>query len=394
MSETKKRLFYLIIVPGILAVGFILMALLVSTRKTIKKRPVAAGAPIVSIVTVRVAEKRIHITGEGTVRPIQEITLVPEVKGKVVYTSPALVNGGIFRKGDILLRIEPVDYELAVTLARAKVTNSESLLQLAEQQSEAAVEEWRMHYDGSSKSESPPPLVAKKPQLSAARTRLKADRATLKKALLDLERTELKAPFDGRVTDKHVGIGQYVTPGQNLATLYSTNAVEIIVPMEKGDLFWFNVPGFTPGNRPGSPAEVRARIAGRTLSLPGEVVRTEGRLDERTRMVNVVVRVEKPYDRRPPLAVGLFVTVDITGHHLPHAAEIPFSALRQGHVVWVVDRTDRIRFRKVDVARVQGDTVLIRDGLRTGDRVVVSLLKAVTDGMSVKVLSDAREIRP
>jgi RND family efflux transporter MFP subunit len=307
------------------------------------------------------------------------------VDGKVVYISPALVNGGEFSRGEILLRIDPVDYRLAVTLAEAKVKNSESNLKLAEEEASAAIEEWRLHGNGVSEIQSkPPPLVAKEPQLSAARANLDADRADLEKALLDLERTQPKAPFDGRVSQENVDIGQYISPGQSLATLYSTEAAEIVLPLENKALLWFHVPGFTPDNSPGAFATVRGHVAGRALSWSGDVVRAEGELDERTRMINVVVRVEKPYAKRPPLPVGLYVTVDIQGRTLPHASVIPRAALHQDDVVWVVDDGGRLHFRKVDVARVQGDDVLVQAGLENGERVVITPLTSVTNGMAVR----------
>jgi RND family efflux transporter MFP subunit len=205
---------------------------------------------------------------------------------------------------------------------------------------------------------------------------------------LSLERTELKAPFDARVSQENVDIGQYVSPGQALATLYSTEAAEIMLPLEDEDLFWFDVPGFTPNNSPGASAKVLARLAGRERTWSGAVVRTEGRLDERTRMINVVVRVEQPYAKKPPLPVGLFVIVEIEGRTLPDAAVIPRSALHQDDVVWVVDNDDRLHFREVDVARVQGDEVMVEDGLKDGEMVVITPLEAVTDGMAVRVGTD------
>ena len=231
----------------------------------------------------------------------------------------------------------------------------------------------------------PPPLVAKGPQLAAARAKLEADRADLSKALLNLERTDLRAPFDGRLSQESVDVGQYVSTGQALATLYSTEAAEIVLPLEDEDLFWIHAPGFTPGSRIGSSATVQARIAGWEQTWSGKVVRTEGKLDERTRMINVVVRVKKPYAKKPPLAVGLFVTVDIKGRTLPSAFIIPRSALHQGNVVWVVDENRRLRFRKVDVARLQGDDAVVKHGLEKGERVITTPLKAVADGMAVRI---------
>jgi len=321
---------------------------------------------------------------------LREIQLIPQVNGKVFFISEALVNGGQFRKGDTLLRIDPADYRLAVTLAQAKVKDSESKLRLAEEESAAAREEWRLlHAEDPYKRNEPPTLVLKEPQLAAAKAKLAADRADLKKAQLDLERTELKAPFHGRVGEETVDLGQYVSPGQSLAQLYSTEAAEIVVPLEDKYLSWFHVPGFTPGNsKKGSPATVKATIAGRERTWSGRVVRAEGKLDERTRMINVVVRVDDPYATKPPLAVGLFVTVEIMGDTLPQATVIPRSALHQEDVVWVVDNHNRLHFRRVEVAARQHDEVIVKNGLKNGDAVVTSPLQVVTNGMAVSPVCD------
>jgi RND family efflux transporter MFP subunit len=389
MNKTKRRLLHIAITLVLVALGAWGSYSLTSSKPQLEKHKLTAPTPVVRVLKLKTGPQPVHILGEGTVRPLREINLVPQVGGKAVYVSPALVNGGEFSKGDTLLRIDPVDYQLAVTLAEAKVKDAESNLQLAAEEAAAAEEEWRMLYSGNPEEDrEPPPLVAKQPQLAAAEAKLEADRADLRSALLNLERTELKAPFEGRVSQENVDIGQYVSPGQALATLYSTEAAEIILPLEDENLFWFDVPGFTPNNSPGASAKVLARLAGRERTWSGAVVRTEGRLDERTRMINVVVRVEQPYAKKPPLPVGLFVIVEIEGRTLPDAAVIPRSALHQDDVVWVVDNDDRLHFREVDVARVQGDEVMVEDGLKDGEMVVITPLEAVTDGMAVRVGTD------
>jgi RND family efflux transporter MFP subunit len=385
MNRTRKRIIQVVLTLGVIGLGAFGMIKLTESKPQLEKRKIAAPLPRVRTMEVRTASQPIVIMGEGTVKPVKEIDLVPQVDGKVVFTSPSLINGGAFKKGALLLRIEPEDYQLAVTLAKSKVKNAESLLRLAEEEAEAAKEEWyNLHSDGDEKESTPPPLVAKEPQLAAAKARLAADRADLKKALLNLERTKLKAPFDGRVEKEDVDLGQYVRPGEELATLFSTNSAEIAVPLEDDSLEWFHVPGFTPGKGPGAPAMIRARIAGRDRTWEGRVMRAEGKVDERTRMINVVVRVKKPYADKPPLAVGLFVSVEIKGRSVPDIAVIPRSALRQGNVVWVVDTDDRLYYRKVWVARVEGESVQIRAGLKDGDRVAISPLRTVTNGMSVR----------
>ena len=385
MNKTKRRLLHFAITIIIIVLGAVGLSALTASKPPLKKRKTTVSIPVVRAIKVKTGPQTVIIRGEGTVRPLREITLIPQVGGKVVNVSPALVNGGEFKKGHTLLQVDPVDYELALTLTGAKVKDSESRLKVIEEEAAAALEEWRLHRaDGPGIAGKPPPLVAKEPQLAAMQARLEADRAEVSKALLNLERTKLKAPFDGRVSQENVDIGQYVSPGQALASLYSTEAAEIVLPFEDEELHWFYLPGFTPGKGRGSPAVVRARIAGREMTWPGEVARAEGKLDEHTRMVNVVVRVKKPYAKRPPLVVGLFVAVDIKGRTIPDAAIIPRSALHQGNVVWLVGKDDRLYFLKVEVARIQGESVLVKTGLKDGDVVATSSLKAVTDGMDVR----------
>ena len=388
MSKTKKRILQTILTIGLIALGALGMIKLTASKPQIKKQKVAIPLPIVRTIEVSTASQSVVIKGEGTVKPLKEIDLVPQVDGKVVYVAPSLLNGGQFKKGTILLRIEPEDYRLAVTLTKSKVKNAESLLRLAEEETEAAREEWfQLYIDDAEKGKEPPPLVLKQPQLAAVQAKLAADKADLKKAQLNLERTRLKAPFDGRVEKENVDLGQYVMPGENLARIFSTGSAEIAVPLEDESLQWFHVPGFTPGKGPGALTTVRARIAGRERSWKGRVVRSEGKLDEQTRMIRVVVRVDRPYATKPPLVMGLFVAVEIKGHSIPDMAIIPRSALHQGNVVWVVDRDGRLHYRKVKVVRIDGEQVQIRSGLKTGEQVVVSPLKTVTDGMKVRPLS-------
>ncbi|MFW6122808.1 MAG: efflux RND transporter periplasmic adaptor subunit [Thermodesulfobacteriota bacterium] len=390
MTMNRKRLLHIGVTLGLIIFGVIGYLVLTAQKPELKKIKPPVPKPMVRTINVTQGPQVVQITGEGTVQPLREIQLIPQVNGKVVFTSESLVNGGQFRQGDTLLRIDPADYRLAVTLARAKVKDSESKLRLAEEESAAAREEWRLlHAEDPFQRREPPPLVLKEPQLAAATAKLAADRADLQKAQLDLERTELKAPFNGRVGEETVDLGQYVSPGQSLAQLYSTEAAEIVVPLEDKYLSWFHVPGFTPGNnKKGSPATVKASIAGRERTWSGQVVRAEGKLDERTRMVNVVVRVDDPYETKPPLAVGFFVTVEIMGDTLPQAAVIPRSALREGEVVWVVDNDNRLNFRQVEVAARQHDDVIVKNGLQNGDAVVISPLQVVTDGMAVSPVCD------
>lgn len=384
MSKHKSRIIHFAVTLVFIGIGALVFVILTATKPKLERTQPPAPKPMVRVTKVKTRPQVVVVKGEGIVKPVREIQLVPQVNGKVVYVSRALVDGGEFKNGDLLMRIDPLDYQLAVTLAQAQVKDSESKLKVAEEEAAASREEWQLLYKEDAKNNQIPALVAKEPQLAAARAKLAADRADLQKARLNLERTELKAPFDGRVSEENVDIGQYVSIAQTLATLFSTNEAEIVVPFEDEELYWFHVPGFTPGEGPGSAVSVSTRIAGREAFWPGRVVRAEGKLDERTRMINVVIRVDKPYETKPPLAAGLFVTVEIEGRTLENAAMIPRSALRGNDVVWVVDKNSLLKFRTVTVARLMPNAVLLEGGLNDGEMVVVSSLKAVTDGMTVR----------
>lgn len=385
MRKGAKNTLHIAITLALIAgavAGFVLLS---ASRPQLERTQPPAPKPAVQVMKIKAGPLPVKIYGEGTVRPLRQIQLVPQVSGRVVYASPSLVDGGEFKQDDVLLRIDPQDYELAVTLAQARVKDSESKLKVAIEEAAAASEEWRLlNSDDSTQRRQPPALVAKEPQLAAARAKLAADRADLKKARLDLQRTAIRAPFAGRVSAESIDVGQYVRSGETLASLFSTEAAEIVVPLEDEKLFWIDVPGFTMDDGPGAAALVRTRFAGREVQWQGRVVRAEGKLDERTRLVDVVVHVDAPYATRPPLAAGLFVTVEIIGRRLENAAVIPRAALRADDLVWVVDEDGRLLFRKVDVAQLAAGEALIESGLRTGDLVVTSGLKAVTDGMQVR----------
>jgi len=387
MTDKKKRTIQIAVTLGAIAMGVIGFIILVKMKPDLERKKPPPPVPVVRTIVIETGEQTVKIAGEGTVRPLREIALVPQVGGKVVSLSPAMVDGGAFKAGEPLVWIDPADYEVAVTLAGASVKGSESSLQMAEEDAAASREEWELLRKGDpDRPDTPPPLVAKEPQLAAAQARLEADRANLAKALLDLDRARITAPFTGRVSSESVDVGQYVVPGQALGTLYSTDAAEIVVPLESGDLAWIDVPGFTAGDSDGSPVVVKADFAGREQTWTGRIARAEGALDAQTRMVNVIVQVDAPYATKPPLVIGLFVTLEIEGRKLAGAAVIPRSALRQGSMVWIVDDEDRLRFQEVEIALARGDEIVISSGLETGDRIAVSTLGAITDGMLVRTI--------
>jgi len=378
--KMKGRHFvHLLMVLFFLAAGGAIMAHLIATKPQAKRRRPEVPVPLVRCLRVHIGPHQVVVRGEGTVRAVRTVGIVPQVSGKVIYVSPKLLEGGEFEEGEVLLKIDPTDWRLALESARAEVAEAKSQLKLLEEEAKSSREEWRL----AGRKGPPPPLLVKEPQIAAARARLEAARAHLRKAELDLERTTLNAPFPCRVVEVKVGLGQYVTPGQVLASVYSREAVEITVHLPLEELAWIKVPGInTEGG--GSSAQIRVRMGGRELSWPGHVVRAEGKVDERTRLLPVVVRVEDPFRRRPPLLPGLYARVRIQGRRLQGVSLIPRSALRPKGTVWVLGPEGKLQFRRVVVIRFEDDCAIISRGLMEGERVIITSLKEVTEGMRVK----------
>jgi RND family efflux transporter MFP subunit len=344
---------------------------------------VPSRPPVVRVHTVTLEDHQFSVETQGTVRPRTEGKVVPEVAGRVVWVSPDFVSGGFLETGAAILRVDPYDYEQGVVRAAAEVAAARLRLAQEEAESEIARAEWEELGEGP-----PPDLTVRVPQLENARASVAAAEANLVRAQQDLDRTEIRSPYAGRVRERAVDVGQYVSPGNQLGTIYAIDFAEIRLPLPDKDLaFLSNLPLVYRGERSSSGPEVRLRaeFAGAQHEWTGRVVRTEGEIDAASRMVHAVAQVRDPYGRgapgRPPLAVGMYVHAQIMGDTVADVAMIPRAALRDGDHVWVLDRDNRLRIRSVNILRLQGSEAIIGSGLADGERVVLSSLEVVTEGM-------------
>ena len=366
---------------------------MVETRPEILKKPVEMVVPTVRVVTVKPEHLRLSVYSQGTVTARTVTDLIPEISGKVLYVSPSLAAGGFFKEGEVLLRIDPKDYELALTRAGAEVAQAELRLEQERAEADVAEKEWEKLGGGVDAS----PLVLREPQVAQVTAALQAARAALEQAKLDLERTEVKAPFNGRVRRESVDVGQYVSRGASLAQLYSIDVAEVRLPLPDEDLAYVNIPLSyrydENSDSAGPEVLLRADWAGSEYVWNGKIVRTEGEIDAATRMLYAVAQVKDPYARgndpkRPPLAVGMFVRAEILGNLLPGAVVLPRVALHGSDTVYVIDSENRLRFRRVEVFKRERETVIVRSGLEARDVVCISPLETVADGMEVRVLRE------
>jgi RND family efflux transporter MFP subunit len=367
--------------------GFALVALVViATASEVETTVAPPAMTAVRVLHARPETTRLVVRSQGTVAPRTESELIPEVSGPVVWTSPSLVSGGFFASGDALLRIDRRDYQTALDRARASLARTEGELEYAA--ANLARLDGLAARDIASSSQHDD---ARRASRVAEASRDEA-RAQLDQAERDLARTEVKAPYTGRVREERVDVGQFLTRGDSMATIYATDYVEVRLPIPDHELAHLNVGLFQDAVDEDALPEVvlSARFAGSLHRWTGRIVRTEGEIDLQSRMVHVVARVEKPYepgpDGRPPLAVGLFVSAEIAGPELLDVVSVPRSAVRPDQSVLVVDELDRLQRRVIEVLRIERDRVLIRGDLQPDERICISTVRAFLPGMSVRVI--------
>ncbi len=381
---SKKGLLAKILLPLlILALGIGAMLIMVKGHKPPVKKEAPFRGVLVETATVERADHQLQVTATGTVQARRQTDIVPQISGKVIRVSPNLVAGGFFKRGEELFAIEAIDYELAVERARANLSRSELDLQTVQAQADIGREEWsRLHPD-----EDPNPLVVYAPQLKSAEAGLAAARASLRQTELDLQRTRLTAPFNCFVRTETVDLGQYLRSGNKVATLAGTDEAEIIVPLPLGDLHWLQVPR-APQEK-GSAATVTLSSDGQSWQWPGRIVRSLGEVDPRGRMARLAVSVADPYSRksgsgrRPELALGSFVSVELQGATLPQVVSVPRRALHEGNRVWIMsDHT--LKIVQVEVVRREKETVLVSSGLSGGEQVVLTPVSGAADGLLLR----------
>lgn len=373
---------------GVLALGVALSTLLFQTAPRPETVEPVAVLPLVRVATVHPETLRMYVVAHGSVAPRTESDLVSEVRGRILTVAPSLVAGGFFEAGDELLRLDDREHTIAVTRANAqvKLRESEALL--------AAADASRRRQLADRGAASAADLEQYESRELVAQALLDEARAALEQANLDLERTVVRAPFAGRVRERPVDVGQFVNPGTKLARVYAVDYSEVRLPVQTEDLVHLDL-GLSVGSNEestlGSPITLRARLAGRDLEWPATLVRSEGEIDLRTRTLHLVARVEDPYGRRveraSPLPSGLFVEAEIVGREIEGVFVIPASAVRDGNNVYVVGAEDRLAIRPVEVIRRDRDRVVVGQGLEDGERIVVSPLRAVSDGMLLRTVA-------
>lgn len=362
---------------------------LISTAPQAERRSPEPSVPLVETIIAQTQTYPIVLRSQGTVSPRTQSTLVSEVSGKVITVDAALRSGGFFEDGQVLLRIDPRNYENAVTIAQSELTQAKLSLEEEKARAQQARQDWeRLKLSGE-----PDALATREPQLANASATVAAAEARLRQAQIDLARTEIKAPYAGRVLEKNVDLGQYVTLGSALATIYAVDYVEIRLPVSNNQLEFIQLPEIYRGNTQAFseiPVAIQGQIGTRIHTWEGKIVRAEGAIDAGSRQWFVVAQVEDPYGRRgdkPPLKVGQFVIAEIQGKLLQDVYRLPRTALQPDQQVVQVSAERTIHPKPVEILWEATDEIVVR-GLNQGDEIAVTKISLPVEGMRVRVAND------
>ena len=383
-APTKPSAAKRVIAPAlILAFSVVIFIGLINNQPTLKttaKEPVPVA---VRALDVRLAPMQLRVSSEGNVQPSVETKLVAQVAGEVIELSSSLVAGGNFSKGDILLKLDPRDYEVALSRSQATLSRAQAERRFATEE----ITRIRSLYGDELASIAE--LQSAERLLAVANAASDDAAAAVKRASVDLERTVFTAPFNGRVRAEDVDIGQFLSKGAMIATLYDTDRLQVRLPLADAQLAYLDPSYAQTGMSGEEPANVvlTANYAGDMQSWSAKLLRTEGDISTKSRFLHVIVAVTETLNSNGVrLPVGLFVNAVIDGRTVDNLVSIPRTALRPDNSVMVIDDSDKLHFRDVSVFKLSDNDVLISEGLASGERISISPLQFVVEGMPVTVI--------
>lgn len=369
----NKKVLPVAVLLGASLVASVLLAL----EPEVSLKPPAVLLPAVRVMPVALENKTLTVASEGVLKPSTESTLVPEVDGRIVWLAESLVVGGHFREGDELLRIDAADYQAAADEAQALLTQASVEQEFARDEFNRNSKLYRQKLVSQTKYDD-----SKRRRSLRSAEKKRADIA-LGRAQRDLERTSIRAPYTGRVRTESLAVGQFVRRGEVVAEVYANDRFEVRLPIARDQLRYLNLPQGPQEFFEPTPVEFLAEYGETSHAWQGRLIRSEAEVDARSRMFYGVAEIRSA-EVDKPLLMGMFVQAQVEGRLVESVISLPRMAVRDDRRVLVVDSEDRLRLRTVEVLRSGRDEVLISAGLTSGERVCVSPLDVVVEGMRVK----------
>lgn len=339
----------------------------------------------------------VRVRSQGTIQPRTRSTLLPEVSAKVTEVSPSFRPGGFFSAGELLMKLDPVDYETALVVAKAELSQAEVVLAEESARAAQARENWR----ALGKSGEPGALALRLPQLAKAEADVAAAEARIAQAERNLDRTVIRAPYDGQVLEQLVDVGQYVTAGTALGRIFAVDYFEIRLPLPERGMSFLDLPErFRDGDVLAEPAPVHLRslVDGRAHLWEGTLVRVESAIDETTRQITAVAQIDDPYapseTGRPPLKIGQFLEAEIEGRTLEKVFRIPRRAVRAGNEIILITPENRLRRLLVSPLLSDAEEIIIAadapESAKEGDILCLTPIPFAAEGASVLPIVDGQ----
>ena len=376
---TRKKQIFIPIV--ILIAGVLVFFLFSSMKKPPEEKEEVDNTPIVAVEPISVAPMTLQVNSYGVVEPKYETELVAQISGQIVELSDTFVRGGFVKQGQLLARIDPNDYEAALIDAEATMASARASLQTERAQGQVAEQEWKRITDTS-----PTELSLRKPQLAQEIARVKAAQASVLRAKRNLERTEIRAPYDAMIDSRNVGLGSFVGTGSMVGKLIGTAIAEVRLPVADNQLEFLIAQGEN------AKVNLIGTFAGRETIWAAKIVRNEGVIDSKSRMSYLVAEINDPYallddNNETPVRFGSYVKAKILGLELAQATSIPRYLVENSRVA-LLDSESKLHYSEVTIVRQNGKNVIISKGLSDGDQLIVSALDYPIDGMKLALIGD------
>ena len=367
---------------SIISFGIIICSLLIKCSPEVKPEEVKKVIPLVEFEIIEPTSKNIEILSQGSIIPRTESQLYPEIRGEVVYVSPKLDEGSSFKKGDVLLRIDSRDYELDIKAAEASLDDAQTAFSIALAESNFEKEQWELSNSGIASD-----LRLKIPQLKKAESTVAAAEANLEKLKRNLEKTSIKAPYDGLVRKKNVDRGTVIGPGYLIANIYAIDYVEVKLPVPDQDLAFLDIPldGSQISNNEQPQVILTGSLGGKQIVWEGNIVRMEAEIDPKSRMAILVARVSEPYKYNIPLRVGQFIEAEITGKIFDNLYVINRELIKNNQVLTINKSDSSIVYKQVHVLRFVDDMAYIDSGLDGETLLCMTNLDVMYDGMKIRL---------
>ncbi|MCF7847715.1 MAG: efflux RND transporter periplasmic adaptor subunit [Kiritimatiellales bacterium] len=379
MSLLKKSIKIIVPILIVLIAVMIGRIIITTTKKPQKKRP-QKTAYTVAVQPLKAGSQAVKLKATGTVAPAVEIALRTRVAGEIVEVAPEFIDGGAFQQGEVMLKIDPIDYQLALELKKAALAEAEYQLQLEKGQGEIAAREWELLGPDDNSSKADRSLALRVPHLKYRTAKLEAAKAELENAKLDLARTQIRAPFNAVVVERKTDLGTQAAIQDALATLAGSDRFYVRASIPVDRLKWIKC---DPDN--GSLVTV-TRITGDVRQ--GRAIRLESALEEKGRMARVIVAVENPTQGEHPMLLNEYVHIEIEGNPIEKAYHIPRVALHGDRQVWLASPENTLEIRDVEVGWRDATDVIVTGGLNNGERLILTNLSTPVNGMKLRIEGD------